>query len=235
VDLGTPTVLCPTNQGEGATAKLMDQLHTRSGTYSATQNVNQRNDEQILRLSEKRRRAVELCKNCLKLANDQVPDGGQACWEWPRNCHAWGLDFAQKKMIKYSIARRGLCDACQVGVVEQSTREPAWKKWSIASTSEIMASRMELVRPDPKNHNHGRLEGASDVGVIAYYPKPFAVRFCRVVLGHDNPENMERAWQVRRRIALEKCAWVLTWRISLRVISRQMRMKKSSRDVRRLQ
>ena len=54
------------------------------GPWSALQNLNQKTEKQRQELQKKRAQSFRIIRNTLILIKDQVEDGGDAHWEWPK-------------------------------------------------------------------------------------------------------------------------------------------------------
>ena len=130
------------------------------------------------------RQSKRTIRNGLTLLRDQIQDGGDAHWEWPRYIEPWNW-----KIIKQTFKELGLecfdLDGCTVGTKDPKTGGLLLKRWTIASSSKKMRQRLHL-RCDGL-HKHASILGGPAAST-AYYPKPMCRRVVRTML---EPETWE--------------------------------------------
>ena len=154
-------------------------ISLESRPWRRPQNLNQRNAKQIEELEHKRRRSMIAIRGLMNIARDQVKDGGEVHWEWPRGCDGWALKELEtmKRELNMHDAK---CDGCQVGSRTPDTKELQYKPYTIRTTSSAMAEHMTL--KCPRNHKHAECLGGNRTGASAYYPLPMVKRIVKVMM-----------------------------------------------------
>ena len=158
------------------------------GPWSQLQNLNQRTDQQRQELHRKRTKSLRIIDAALGLLEDQILEGGEVHWEWPKECGAYKLPKVRRIMGKYSMIET-ITNGCMVGL-RSSSGELMAKPWRIMTTSEKMAKHLNL--PCQGNHKHAPCMGAQNAAASSYYPKPMADKVVSTIL--EKP-----SWQVALR------------------------------------
>ena len=140
------------------------------GPWSTIQNLNQKTEKQRLRLMQKRAKSFKIIKNTLILLKDQIEDGGNAHWEWPKECMAYKLPIVTKAFEELGMYE-AIINGCMVGLRGPKGKLMA-KPWKIMTTSKLMAKRLTLRCQG--NHEHEPCMGSTTAAGSAYYPKAMA-------------------------------------------------------------
>jgi len=176
--LGTPKGNLEARKRRAAAKPRHLWVATRCGPYSQMQNINQRTNAQRKGLEENRAQVRKEYAGAVKLAYDQVADGGDVTWEWPDRCGAWELKMI-KKMIKDLGMVFALVAGCEVGVRDPKSGKPMKKMWKLATTNVKIACRMAI--DCAGGHEHVPCESGAPAAT-AYYPRPIANRAVDVML-----------------------------------------------------
>ena len=159
------------------------------GPWSTIQNFNQKTTNQRLELQKKRARSLRIIKNTLILIKDQVEDGGDAHWEWPKECMGYKLPVAIETFDELGMLQ-AVINGCMVGA-RGSKGGLLAKPWKIMTTSKVMAKRMNLRCQG--NHEHEPCMGSQTAAAPAYYPKAMADRAVSAMLGATTWHNTMQA------------------------------------------
>ena len=148
------------------------------GPWSTLQNLNQKTEKQRQELQKKRAKSFRIIRNTLILIKDQVEDGGDAHWEWPKGCQGYKLPVVIKVVDELGMFE-AIINGCMVGLRGQTGGLLA-KPWKIMTTSKVMAKRMNLRCQG--NHEHDPCMGSQTAAASAYYPKAMADRAVSAML-----------------------------------------------------
>ena len=153
------------------------------GPTSVVQNMNQRNEKQIKRLKQKVRKARKLAANVVKLCQQQLAQGGDLGWEWPRSNRGWLLKEVREFFD--SLEREGMLwiaklDGCMVDVRAPDTGELMNKPWTIKTTSPALHSALHIQCDG--SHQHAECLGHGRAKSSAFYPVAMCRRIARVIL-----------------------------------------------------
>ena len=148
------------------------------GPWSTIQNLNQKTEKQRLKLQEKRVKSLRIIRNALTLIKDQVLDGGDAHWEWPKECLGYKLPVVNEFFDEFGMYE-AITNGCMVGL-KGPKGKPIAKPWKIMTTSKVMAKRMNLRCQG--NHEHEPCMGSQTAAASAYYPKAMADKAVNAML-----------------------------------------------------
>ena len=112
------------------------------GPWSTIQNLNQKTEKQRQELQKKREKSLRIIRNTITLIKDQVEDGGDAHWEWPKECQGYKLPVVIKAFDELGMYE-AIINGCMVGL-RGPKRGLLAKPWKIMTTSQVMAKRMNL-------------------------------------------------------------------------------------------
>ena len=154
------------------------------GPFSVMQNINQRTEQQVADLEQKRKNAIKQYTGCALIYTYCIQKGIHVTWEWSQSCQAWRLPLMQnlvKRFQPFFAVIRG----CRVNLVTEKGI-PISKGWKIMTTHALLAKRMDLPCKCEKHRQHEKCEG-SLTNKTAYYTKEFAHRVCDAIIqGQDN-------------------------------------------------
>ena len=71
------------------------------GPTSPIQHLNELTPEGLARSLKRKQKSRKTCRNCVKLAEEHVLEGGDIGWEWPRNNEAWYFPEVKRFMKFY--------------------------------------------------------------------------------------------------------------------------------------
>ena len=155
-------------------------ISTECGPYSRMQNLNQRNPEQREALRQKREECLKQYVGGLAIYTHCCQTGVPCTWEWSETCDAWRLPMVQKVFQRwnpYMVVVKG----CRVNLRDLKSKRFLGKGWKLATTHELLATRMHLpcTCENPRDHElcQGRLTRES-----AFYTDDFARRVCRAIV-----------------------------------------------------
>ena len=155
-------------------------ISTECGPFSRMQNLNQRTPEQREALRQKREDCMRQYVGGLAIYTHCCQQGIPCTWEWSETCDAWRLPMVQKVFQKwnpYMIVVKG----CRVNLRDVKSRRLLGKGWKLATTHELLATKMHLpcTCTNPREHElcQGKLTRES-----AFYTDEFARRVCRAIV-----------------------------------------------------
>ena len=85
------------------------------GPWSTIQNLNQKTEKQRQELQKKREKSLRIIRNTITLIKDQVEDGGDAHWEWPKECQGYKLPMIIKAFDELGMYE-AIINGCMVGM-----------------------------------------------------------------------------------------------------------------------
>jgi hypothetical protein len=153
-------------------------ISTECGPFSPLQNLNKKTEEQRENLRAKRADAMKQYEGGMAVARHGRSLGAHIHWEWSQKCEAWRLPAFQEFQKELQL-KRATCAGCMVGLKDPKTSKLMKKGWSIATTSSIIHSRLEL--PCQQNHEHISCEHGRP-GATAYYTPEFGRRVSKALL-----------------------------------------------------
>ena len=112
------------------------------GPWSQIQNLNQKTEKQRQELQKKWAKSLRIIKNTIVLIRDQINDGGDAHWEWPKDCAGYKLPVVVKTFEELGMLE-AVINGCMVGLRGPQGGLLA-KPWKIMTTSPTKARRMNL-------------------------------------------------------------------------------------------
>ncbi len=146
--------------------------------WSTMQNANQRTPRQRVELQSKRAESMVMLQHCLRTCLCVVKQGGEVYFEWPTQCHGWGLPQLKDFEEACELERRPLCrvrlDGCMFGL--RSVVAPhrlLWKRWTVLTTDQKMMRQWQVRYLCNGEHNHAIIQGR-DTARSAYYPPSMA-------------------------------------------------------------
>ena len=153
------------------------------GPTSPIQHLNELTPEGLARSLKRKQKSRKTCRNCVKLAEEHVLEGGDIGWEWPRNNEAWYFPEV-KRFMKFLEARDlyfpARLDGCMVGMVAPDCGVPMRKPWRIVSTRKDLSSRLDL--QCDKQHDHVECMGHDRAAHSAFYTPKMCRLITKVVL-----------------------------------------------------
>lgn len=156
------------------------------GPYSPMQNINQRSDEQVESLKEKRRYALKQYVGSAVIYHYCVQRGIHVTWELSQSCQAWRLPLIQNLIQKFQL-KTVVVRGCQVGLKAPNGHFVS-KGWKLMSTHPLILSRMDLPCRCSSHVRHEPCEGSLTKRTALYTPE-FAKRVCSAILQDVNPQG----------------------------------------------
>ena len=153
-------------------------ISTECGPFSRMQQVNQRNEKQVLELKQKRESCIRMYVGGLAIYTYCYLLGIPTTWEWSETCDAWRLPMVQRVFQRYPPV---FCvtKGCRVNLKDHKQGMLLSKGWKMATTHRSLAQQMEL--PCQCSGKHAVCQGAL-TRRSAYYTTEFARRVCRAIL-----------------------------------------------------
>eukprot|EP00435_Cladocopium_sp_Y103_P018219 s2415_g4.t1 len=151
------------------------------GPYSPLQRLNQRSENQIAALEEKRAYARAEYKGGIEVAEFARLHGASIHWELSEKCEAWNLplvsEFVQRQQLQ-----KVTCHGCAVNLRASDTGELMCKGWTIATSHEGVLKHMHL--PCQKNHKKTYCESGRP-RQSAFYTPVFAKKVIEAMRFHE--------------------------------------------------
>ena len=163
-------------------------VSTPCGPWSSLQQFNQKTPEQCEALQQKRMKSLKIIKGALLLVKDQMEDGGDFHWEWPKDCAAYKLPTVVQSMDELG-ALEAILFGCAVGMKDKDGK-PIAKPWRIKTSSARMAKRLSIGCQG--NHKHAPCMGSQTAAASAYYPQPMCDKVVSAILEKDSEEEVAR-------------------------------------------
>ena len=165
-------------------------------------NLNQRNQEQVERLSENRRHSRKILKHCRKLYELQVQElqaessgtgDHHASGEQPLRAQSWG-ESSWKAMATHAGGRFRV-DGCAWGLRHPSSGLPLQKSWGWFATCRHLQDVLEKSCPHAKG-SHDIVQGSISAQT-AIYPSGLCRAFAKCIMSpvHQWNEVQRRAWK----------------------------------------
>lgn len=160
------------------------------GPTSQVQNMNMKDEKQLLNWKKKIRKSRMITRHSIELAKEHIMSGGHIGWELPVGNAAW--NFPEIRSFKRWLEQNGLLfqvrlDGCQVGVTSHDTHEPMLKPWKIMTSDMNMARTLDF-RCDG-SHKHVECLGHNRAHHSERYPPKMCRLISDVVLGHHHKEG----------------------------------------------
>ncbi|CAJ1404942.1 unnamed protein product [Effrenium voratum] len=154
----------------------MMRMSLPCGPYSPIQQVfNEKSEEQWFKSMMQKKKSRRMIRHGLQLVRDQVLDGGDYAWEWPRVNGGWCLPEARgffEEMEAQGKLYVAKLDGCTVGVKSETGR-PMKKPWTIKTS--LIGLANALRRRCPGDHDE-RL-GGGRAEKSGYYPRQMHSEF----------------------------------------------------------
>ena len=188
-----------TGAGVKSTLDVIDQtepshvwLSPDCGPYSPMQNINQRSDEQIESLKEKRKYALKQYVGCAVIYHYCIQRGIHVTWELSQSCQAWRLPIIQNLIHRFNL-KTVIVRGCQVNLRAPNNHFIS-KGWKLMSTHPLILSRMDLPCRCGSHVKHEPCEGSLTKKTALYTPE-FAVRVCEAILHDTDRKGCEQELQ----------------------------------------
>ena len=147
------------------------------GPYSPLQSINQRTQQQIADLQEKRRRALKQYIGAGCVFQHCIQKGIHVSWEWSERCQGWRLPFMQELQKKYQPFI-SVTHGCRVNLRCPKTHGLLQKGWKIMTTHQHIADLLDRRCNCPKGYRHAKCEGGL-ASMTSYYTEDFVKLVCK--------------------------------------------------------
>ena len=164
------------------------------GPWTSLQNDNQRNPQQIRRLTEQRLYSRRIMKNCCKLvevqrsegsrnagcSEVQITESGHAGGKHPLRSSSWQLpEF--RKMIRICGGERFTVRGCMHGLKESQTGRLHLKPWGWFQSMASIRAALEKHCDHPPG-SHEQIQGGRRAAKTATYPYLLCRRFAKALM-----------------------------------------------------